>query len=85
MAQLRREAGRRLPTKPTAEQVAAWAELTVLLEAPATLATISSRLASFWEMMQRRWEDKDQWSGAQAEGELCVVDEASAQAASIAM
>ncbi len=67
MAQLQREAAQRLPAKPTPEQAAAWAELTALLTAPETQATISPRLAPFWELMRRRQVDMAWWSAAQAE------------------
>ena len=65
--QLRREAGRRLPTEPTPEQAAAWAELTALLDAPETAATIQARIGPFWAMMRTRQVDMAWWSAAQAE------------------
>lgn len=51
----------RLPAKPTAEQAAAWAELTELLNDPDTTAAMSAHVAPFWETMGQGQLDWPTW------------------------
>jgi DNA-binding transcriptional MerR regulator len=56
-----RTARQQLPTKPTPEQAAAWAELIALLDDPDFAAASRAHVAPFWTFMRERRVDRDTW------------------------